>query len=64
MNKLPHSTRLTQGHRERGASLIEYVLIAALVAVVAIAGLSAVGGSIKGKLESISTTIGGGTPSN
>jgi Flp pilus assembly pilin Flp len=35
---------------ERGASLVEYALIVALIAIVCVAGLSMVGGSASGKL--------------
>ena len=53
---------------EEGATAIEYALIAGLIAVVIIAALTALGGSIKGLFEFIqdkvdgAITAGGGTP--
>lgn len=44
---------------ESGVSLVEYCLIAALIAVGAIAALGEVGDSLIGTLEEISTEIGG-----
>jgi pilus assembly protein Flp/PilA len=45
--------------REDGQALVEYGLIIALVALVCIAGLTALGLSINGLLNSIATTIAG-----
>lgn len=49
---------------ERGASLVEYALLLALIAVVAIVALNFLGGSARDTLsnvgESIKTTDGGG----
>lgn len=45
-------------HAERGATVIEYVLIAALVAVVAIGAFSLLGTNISSKMSSIATTVG------
>lgn len=42
---------------EDGAALIEYGLIAALVAVAAIAGLTAIGGQLSTMFNSISGTL-------
>lgn len=42
---------------EKGATAIEYGLIAALIAVVCIAGLSAVGSSLTNTLETVSTEL-------
>ena len=42
---------------ESGATAIEYGLIAALIAVVIIAALGLVGGSLKSKFETISTEL-------
>lgn len=44
---------------ESGATAIEYGLIAALVAVVLIAGASALGDSISDKFADLSTTLDG-----
>jgi pilus assembly protein Flp/PilA len=48
---------------ESGATAIEYGLIAALIAVVIITGVTAVGTQLNAKFASIGTTIGtAGTP--
>jgi pilus assembly protein Flp/PilA len=44
---------------EEGASLVEYGLLVALIAVVCIAGITALGGSINGLFNGLSTTISG-----
>jgi len=43
---------------ESGATAIEYGLIAALIAVVTIAGLTVVGSNLNGKFNTIATDIG------
>jgi pilus assembly protein Flp/PilA len=48
--------------REDGQALVEYGLIIALVALVCIAGLTALGVSINGLLNAIATTISGVAP--
>ncbi len=45
---------------EEGQALAEYGLILGLIAVVAIAALTLLGGAITGKLNSINTALGGG----
>ncbi len=45
---------------ERGASLVEYALLLALIAVVAIAGLTLLGGNANEKLSDVGGSIGGG----
>ncbi|MFK0297996.1 Flp family type IVb pilin [Brevundimonas sp. NPDC090276] len=47
---------------ESGATAIEYGLIAALMAVVIIAGIGAVGGKLGEKFTSIGNMIGGEAP--
>jgi pilus assembly protein Flp/PilA len=42
---------------ENGATAIEYGLIAALIAVVIITGLTAVGGNLNAQLSSIATSL-------
>lgn len=51
-------------HGEQGASLVEYALLVALVAVVAMVGLGTLGNNIRDKFNNIGSTItnaGGGT---
>lgn len=45
---------------EKGATAIEYGLIAALVAVVIIGGLTALGGGLTGLFETVGGALGGG----
>lgn len=45
---------------EEGATAIEYGLIAALIAVAAIAGMSALGTSLNGTFHNVSTEVGKG----
>lgn len=47
---------------ENGQGMVEYGLIIALVAIVIIAALTAMGGGIKAKFEEITTKLGGTTP--
>lgn len=47
------------GKSERGASLVEYALLLALIAVVAIAGLTLLGGNANEKLSDVGGSIGG-----
>ena len=42
---------------ERGASLVEYALLVALIAVVCIAAVAALGGKAKSNFNSIATSI-------
>lgn len=41
-----------------GQDLIEYALLAALIALAAMAGMSALAGGINAKFESVSSTLG------
>jgi pilus assembly protein Flp/PilA len=45
---------------DRGATAIEYTLIASLIAVAAIVGMTQVGTGINTKLQGVATTIAGG----
>lgn len=46
-------------HRDQeGATVIEYALIAALVAVVAIAGFRLLGSNVASKMSAVATSIG------
>jgi len=47
--------------QEDGASLVEYGLLVALIAVVAIAGVTALGTNVGAKFSSLATTIAGGS---
>ncbi len=44
---------------ERGASLVEYALLVALIAVVCIAAVTLLGKSAESKFSSVSSAIGG-----
>ena len=44
---------------ERGASLVEYALLVALIAIVCIAAVTALGESASGKFSEIDSGIGG-----
>ena len=44
---------------DRGATAIEYTLIASLIAVAAITAMTSVGTSVKGTLSNVATTLGG-----
>lgn len=45
--------------QEEGASLVEYGLLVALIAVVCIAGITALGGKLNTMFSGLATTIGG-----
>jgi len=47
-----------KGIRQKGATVIEYALIAALVAIVAIAGLSLLGTNVNSKMSAVGSAIG------
>ncbi|WP_426571083.1 Flp family type IVb pilin [Aquihabitans sp. McL0605] len=46
------------GDDERGASLVEYALLVALIAVVCIVAVTFLGTSAKGKFETVGSSIG------
>lgn len=46
------------GDDERGASLVEYALLVALIAVVCIVAVTFLGKSAKGKFENVGSSIG------
>jgi pilus assembly protein Flp/PilA len=46
------------GQTERGASLVEYVLLVSLIAVVCIVALQTLGNKAKGKFEEVGSSIG------
>ncbi len=47
------------GQTERGAALVEYALLLALIAVVCIVALGIIGGGAKTKFSSVGSQIGG-----
>lgn len=51
--------RARYGNTERGASLVEYALLVALIAVVCIGAITFLGGSAKNKLNSVGSAISG-----
>jgi pilus assembly protein Flp/PilA len=46
------------GDTERGASLVEYALLVALIAVVCIAAVTLLGGNAKSKFNTVGNSIG------
>jgi Flp pilus assembly pilin Flp len=46
-----------QKHRERGASLVEYALLIALISLVTIGSVRAIGTSANGKFSAINTAM-------
>jgi pilus assembly protein Flp/PilA len=46
------------GRTERGASLVEYVLLVSLIAVVCIAAISFLGSNAKDKFSSVGSAVG------
>ncbi len=47
-----------QAKTERGASLVEYALLVALIAVVCIAAVTALGGAASDKFDTVASAIG------
>jgi pilus assembly protein Flp/PilA len=52
-----HAWLTSKAKTERGASLVEYALLVALIAVVCIAAVAALGGKAKDNFESISSSL-------
>jgi pilus assembly protein Flp/PilA len=50
--------RARVGRDERGASLVEYALLVALIAVVCIAAISVLGGNARDKFNSVGSSLG------
>lgn len=48
---------------ERGASLVEYALLVALIAVICIAAVTAIGRNGRDAFERVADTLAGGSPS-
>jgi len=53
--------RAVFGRSERGAALVEYALLLALIAVVCIVALSTLGRQARSKFSSVGTSIGSAT---
>jgi pilus assembly protein Flp/PilA len=49
----------TLRHREEGATMVEYGLMVALIAVVCIAIVTLVGEALRGKFDTVNTNLGG-----
>ena len=54
-----HETLLARARTERGASMMEYALLVALIAVVAVVTISALGGGISGLFRTANTCVSG-----
>jgi Flp pilus assembly pilin Flp len=54
------SQRTSRGRSEKGAALIEYALLAALIAVIGVGTIQKVGESVKGKATKINLAVGAG----
>jgi len=64
MNRHQRSDQATEADLDRGASLVEYVLMISLILLVALAGVSAFGTSIGDSVDDSASrvvTAGGGT---
>jgi len=59
MESIKQQLRARLQQREEGQGLIEYGLIIALVAVVAVAALTTLGGGVSGTLSGIAGSLGG-----
>ena len=57
-NTLAAYLRARFGDTERGASLVEYALLVALIAVVCIAAVTLLGGNAKNKFNDVGASIG------
>lgn len=49
---------------QRGATVIEYALIAALISIVAIIAMDAIGGKVKGNFEKVESALDKAAPAN
>ena len=57
LNREPASAEATSQHRQRGASLVEYALLVALIAVVAIVGVRALGEQVSTQFANIGSAV-------
>ena len=51
--------QMESGRKERGASLVEYALLVALIAVIAIAGVRTLGQGVSAQFSTMSAQLGG-----
>jgi pilus assembly protein Flp/PilA len=56
-----HTIRLRLSRDEEGASLVEYALLVALIAVVCIAAIALIGTSAESKLSTVGESINSGS---
>ncbi len=57
LNREPASAEATSQHRQRGASLVEYALLVALIAVIAIAGVRVLGQNVSKQFSMIASAV-------
>jgi len=57
LNREPASAEATSQHRQRGASLVEYALLVALIEVVAIVGVRALGTQVSRQFSNIGSAV-------
>jgi pilus assembly protein Flp/PilA len=57
-NSLAAQLRARFGNTERGASLVEYALLVALIAIVCVAAVTFLGGATKGEFNDIGSSLG------
>ena len=57
LSREPVSAEATSQHRQRGASLVEYALLVALIAVVAIVGVRALGVQVSRQFSNIGSAV-------
>ena len=57
LNREPASAEETSQHRQRGASLVEYALLVALIAVIAIAGVRVLGQNVSKQFSMIASAV-------
>jgi pilus assembly protein Flp/PilA len=54
-----HETLFARARTERGASLLEYAMLVALIAVVSVVIIAALGAGVSGLFSSTNTCVGG-----
>ncbi len=58
MPKQPTKTAQTNGHHQRGAAALEYILVSTFAAVVALAALGFIGKVVRQQLTTMATKLG------